>query len=111
MLNIPNNAITQSAIILLLMIIYVSSVVSGVSKGIQLLSRINVIIAIGLTIFIVFFGKVGFIVDSYLQSFGLYISEFLSMSLYRGDSTWLSWWTVFRIRTFDGNFYSAYIKR
>ncbi len=95
LLNIPDTFVTQMVIVVLLVCIYVTSAVSGVSKGIQFLSRLNVIIAVGVMLFIFVFGKTSFIVNSYMQSFALYVNEFLSMALFRADEGWLSWWTVF----------------
>ncbi|CAH0533653.1 Glycine betaine transporter 2 [Vibrio stylophorae] len=78
-----------------LTLIYVISSVSGVTRGIQLLSRFNVILAMFLVAFIFFFGPTEFIVDSFVASFGIYLDQFIPMATYRNDGQWLGWWTVF----------------
>ncbi|MFB5094947.1 BCCT family transporter, partial [Bacillus cereus] len=37
----------------------------------------------------------GFIIDSFVSSFGFYVNEFIPMSTYRGDASWLGSWTIF----------------
>lgn len=93
--GIANNYTTQLLIIIFLICIYTVSAVSGVHRGIQLLSRMNVFLAVALMIFILLFGPTAFIIDSFLNSTGLYLKEFFPMTLYRADPGWLDWWTVF----------------
>jgi choline-glycine betaine transporter len=59
------------------------------------LSSINIVLAIFLMIFILILGPTAFIFDSYLQSFGLYLNNFIPMATYRANTAWLDWWTVF----------------
>ncbi|MDE8604388.1 BCCT family transporter [Marinomonas sp. RSW2] len=93
--GIPNTYTTQIVILLVLICIYTISAVSGVAKGIQILSRANVILAVILMAFILIFGPTSFIIDGYLQGFGLYLDNFIPMATFRGDPGWLNWWTVF----------------
>lgn len=93
--GIANNYTTQLLIILGLICIYTVSAVSGVSRGIQILSRWNVILACVLITFILIFGPTAFIIDGYLNSTALYLKEFFPMTLYRAEPGWLDWWTVF----------------
>ena len=93
--GIPDTYTTQVAILFGLIAIYTLSAVSGVTKGIQLLSRFNVILAVALMLFILLMGPTAFIFDSYIHSFGLYINNFIPMATFRADTAWLDWWTVF----------------
>lgn len=93
--GIPNVYGTQLALIFGLVALYTLSAISGVTKGIQLLSRLNVILAVALIAFILVFGPTAFIFDGYIQGFGISINEFIPMATFRDDTTWLSWWTVF----------------
>jgi glycine betaine transporter len=83
------------AILVGLMAIYTLSAVSGVTRGIQLLSRANVVLAVILMAFILFFGPTAFIIDGFLQGFGLYLDKFIPMATFRAGPGWLDWWTVF----------------
>jgi len=93
--GISDNYSTQLAIILGLIVIYTVSAVSGVTRGIQILSSFNIILAIGLMSFILIAGPTAFIFDSFIQSVGLLISEFIPMASYRADVGWVNGWTVF----------------
>ncbi len=93
--GIPNTYTTQVAILFGLICIYTLSAVSGVTKGIQILSRTNIILAIALMAFILIFGPTAFIFDSYIHSFGLYLNNFIPMATFRANPAWLDWWTVF----------------
>lgn len=93
--GIPDTYTTQLVILLSLIGIYTLSAVSGVTKGIQILSRANVILAVVLIAFILLFGPTAFIIDSYLHSFGIYLDKFIPMATFRASPGWLDWWTVF----------------
>lgn len=93
--GIADGFTTQMTIIIIAIIIYTISALSGLTRGIQILSRWNIILAIGLMLFIFFFGPTAFIVDAYIQGVGTAIQNFIPMATFRGDTGWLSWWTVF----------------
>ncbi|MEF1310574.1 BCCT family transporter [Vibrio mytili] len=93
--GVPDSFFTQSMVIVGAIIMYTLSALSGVSKGIQIVSRYNVILSALLIGYILFFGPTSFIVDGYIQGVGRLIDNFFPMALYRGDTEWLSWWTVF----------------
>ncbi|MBB1487792.1 BCCT family transporter [Oceanospirillum sediminis] len=93
--GIPDVYATQVTILMGLIAIYTLSAVSGVTKGIQLLSSANVILAVVLMAFILLFGPTAFIFDSYLHSFGIYLDQFIPMATFRANPGWLDWWTVF----------------
>lgn len=99
--GIPDVFFTQALVILGLVAIYTISAMTGLSRGIQVLSRINVILAAVLLVFVLLAGPTGFIFGSFFSGFGTYIGNFFQMALYRGDAAlfgepgWLGWWTVF----------------
>ncbi|KGP73831.1 BCCT family transporter [Pontibacillus yanchengensis] len=93
--GLPDAFSTQLAIIISLVIVTTISAVTGLHKGIQALSNFNVRLAIGLIFFVLLFGPGGFIIDSFVSSFGFYAENFISISTFRGDTGWLGSWTVF----------------
>ncbi|MGR5284900.1 BCCT family transporter [Vibrio maritimus] len=93
--SIPDTFATQATVVVIAMVFYTLSALSGVNRGIQLVSRYNVILAAALILFILIAGSTGFIIDSYVQGLGTMIDQFVPMAMYRGDTQWLSWWTVF----------------
>ena len=90
-----NSFFTQSMIILFLIGVYTISTVSGIHRGIQILSTFNVFLALGLMVFMLLAGPTAFIIDSYIHSLGLYVSKFVPMATYRANTGWLNQWTVF----------------
>ncbi|MEB1809616.1 MAG: BCCT family transporter [Bacillaceae bacterium] len=93
--GIPNVYVTQLLIIIGLITIASISAVTGIHKGIQLLSRFNVLFTLLLIIAVILLGPGAFIFDAFIGTMGTYIHSFLEISLYRGDSEWLAYWTVF----------------
>lgn len=93
--GIPDTFTTQLIIILFAIALYTLSAISGLTRGMQLLSRFNVILAFALMVFILVFGPSNFIINGYIQSMGSMVNNFLPMATFRGDEGWLSWWTVF----------------
>jgi choline-glycine betaine transporter len=99
--GIPDSFATQAAVILGLVALYTASAMSGLSKGIQILSRFNVILAGVLLAFMLIAGPTGFIFQSFYDGFTTYITDFIPMAMHRGDAGlfgdagWLGWWTVF----------------
>ncbi len=93
--EIPDGFTTQFIVILMAIVIYTISALSGVNRGIQILSRYNVILAVALLAYILIFGPTSFIINGYLHGMGSMIDNFVPMATYRADEGWLSWWTVF----------------
>lgn len=99
--GIPNVFATHAAVIAGLVALYTVSAISGVNKGIQILSRINIILGAVLLVFILLAGPTVFIFKSLFAGFGTHVVNFFPMALYRGDAGlfgdagWLGWWTVF----------------
>ncbi|QUS56553.1 BCCT family transporter [Pseudovibrio brasiliensis] len=99
--GIPDGFTTQAVVIAGLVALYTISAISGLSRGIQLLSRLNVILAAGLLLFVLLAGPTAFIFNSFFSGFATYLGNFFGMALYRGEAGvfgepgWLGWWTVF----------------
>ena len=96
---------TQLGVLVVLGAIYVSSAVSGIHRGIQLLSRFNVYLALAIGAIIFVFGPTLFLVDTYTQSMGAYLGNFLNMATMTTQTApdwWMKWWTVFFFAWFIG---------
>ncbi len=100
--GIPNVYVVQLGVILVLTAIIVGSVLSGLDKGIQILSRINVWLALLLMALVLTVGSAGFVLRHWLSGLGTYATDFFAMSLYQGDREWLATWTVFFFGWFMG---------
>ena len=87
-------------IIAVLTAAFVLSAVSGVAKGIQWLSNINMVLAISLAFFLFVVGPTVFILNMIPTSVGSYLGDLPMMSARTGaegaaTNEWLQSWTVF----------------
>ena len=87
-------------IIAVLTAAFVLSAVSGVAKGIQWLSNINMVLAVALALFVFIVGPTVFMLNLVPTSIGTYVAELPMMSARtsaEGAATrdWLAGWTVF----------------
>lgn len=100
--GIPDIYPVQLAVIAVLTAVAGVSVFSGVSRGIRFLSSANVWMALALMATVLVVGSAWFVIKSYFSGFALYMTDFFAMTLYRGDTEWLSGWTVFFFGWFLG---------
>ena len=88
----------QVIIIVTTSAMFILSAVSGVEKGVKLLSNTNMIFAVILALTVFIMGPTVAIVDTLSNTMGSYLSEIVRMSLratpFR-DSTWVGTWTIF----------------
>ena len=87
-------------IIAVLTVAFVLSAVSGVAKGIQWLSNINMVLAIALALFVFVVGPTLFVLDIVPAAIAAYFGDLPSMAGRTnaqggGVATWLSYYTVF----------------
>ncbi|MGV0815962.1 BCCT family transporter [Mycolicibacterium boenickei] len=87
-------------IIAILTVAFVLSAVSGVAKGIQWLSNINMVLAVVLAFFLFVAGPTVFMLNLVPTSIGSYLQDLAMMSARTGAEgaevkTWLQGWTVF----------------
>ena len=96
--DIRENANVQVILIAIITLFATASVVSGLHKGIKMLSKIASIMAIALMVFILIVGPTLFILGSTVQSTGYYLQNLIGtgtwMEVYRGTH-WMDSWTFF----------------
>ena len=79
----------------------VTSAVTGVGRGIKVLSELNLWLSVAILVFLIVYGPTGFILNTFLQTTGDYISQVVPMSFYTQaneaftEKDWQGWWTVF----------------
>ncbi len=98
MFNVPTTLIVQVIIIAVVSIIYISSAVSGIDKGIKVISDVNLYVAIGLMIVAFIVGPKIEILNSFVNGIGQYINDFLKDSLSLNsydDNSWFGSWRIF----------------
>lgn len=88
----------QVVIIVLTALVFIVSAVSGVDKGVRILSNFNMCVAALLALAVFLLGPTVAIIDTFSNTLGNYLSDIVRMSLratpFR-DSTWVGSWTIF----------------
>uniref|UniRef100_UPI0035945B77 BCCT family transporter n=1 Tax=Acetobacterium malicum TaxID=52692 RepID=UPI0035945B77 len=96
--DIPNNINVQIIIIIVISILFLISSLSGLDRGIKILSNTNIVLAVVLMLFVLFTGPTVFIINTFFVSLSGYVQNILTMSLaltpFENDP-WLGNWTIF----------------
>ncbi|NEM97703.1 BCCT family transporter [Pontibacter burrus] len=95
---IVNNITTQIILIIVITGIATISVISGVERGVRILSEWNIRIALFILLAVMVLGPTVFILGSYVQNTGSYIGNFLQLSFWNeaySTRNWQGSWTVF----------------
>lgn len=88
----------QVVLIFVITLFVIGSAISGLTKGIQLLSKLASIMAIALMLFMLIVGPTVFILGATVQGAGYYLQSLIStgtwMEVYEGTN-WMDSWTFF----------------
>ncbi len=100
LINIPVSSHVQLILIGSIAVISTLSAVSGVGKGVRILSEINLWLSLLVLLFFIFLGPTTYILNSFVQNIGDYLSHIVPLSFWtnsgaNGVSHWQSKWTVF----------------
>jgi len=86
------------AILAVLYAAYMISTLTGVEKGMKLLSNINMVLALAIMLFIMLVGPTAFIIESAVDTLGAYLSQLVTLSFrlfpYEGLTEWSASWTL-----------------
>lgn len=96
--GIPTTTAVQLTIIGVVTMIFIWTAVSGIDKGIKILSDINLYAAVALLGGVILVGPTIEMINSFTNGFGMYISGFMRDSFHIepfGDNSWLGGWTIF----------------
>ena len=96
--GITENANVQVILIAIITLCATASVVSGLHKGIQMLSKIASLMAITLMAFMLIVGPTLFILGSTVQSTGHYLQSIIGTATYMevfSGTNWMDSWTIF----------------
>ncbi|MBZ5486364.1 BCCT family transporter [Halomonas aquamarina] len=104
--GVPDAVFTKVMIIVVLTSIAVGSIMAGLDSGIRRLSNLNIGMAVGLLLFVLFTGSTVFLLRAVVETFGLYITNLLPMAFWNdtlarytsNDGSGWGWqgsWTVF----------------
>jgi choline/glycine/proline betaine transport protein len=96
--GLPETTLVQIGLIAAITLVATISVVSGVKNGIQILSRANLWLVLGLMVFVLAVGPTLYVVELFVSALGRYLQNLPQMSLYLdpgADSQWQTTWTLF----------------
>ena len=96
--GVPVNLMVEVIIVVVVSFIYIGSAVSGLDKGIKMISDTNLYVAIGLLAVCFIVGPKVEILNSFVNGLGEYIGEFIPTALKinsYGDNSWLGSWRLF----------------
>ncbi|PSW10755.1 BCCT transporter [Photobacterium sanctipauli] len=94
-LGIENSMTSQMGILAAVVAIYSISAFTGMDKGLQWLSRFNVVGAFALLMIMLVFGPTQFIFEHFGSAFAMYLQQAPEMSVNAADPGWNQWWTWF----------------
>ena len=88
-------------VMLFLIVGYTISAISGLNRGIKILSNVNLVLAFIVLVFFLFAGPTTFLLNLMVDSVGEYFQNFAFMTFWTdpmaqaSEGKWLGWWTVF----------------
>ena len=98
--NVPSNLTSQFLIILVVTILFIVSALTGLGKGIKILSNANMILAFVLLLLTFILGPTLFTLDLFTDTIGAYLQNLINMSfriapLNEENRNWINGWTIF----------------
>jgi choline/glycine/proline betaine transport protein len=92
------NDVAMLVLIAVISAVATLSVVSGVGKGVKILSELNLWLSIAILVFLIVFGPTRYLLNLFLQSTGDYLAHVVPLSMWADanlDRPWQGWWTAF----------------
>lgn len=96
--GLPTSTTLQVIITAIIMSVATLSVVSGVKRGVRLLSEANFWLSIAVVLFLLLFGPTQYLIAITIESAGDYIQNLMSMTFHTNatiEDGWQAEWTVF----------------
>ena len=95
--EIPIEPVTQVIIIIAITFLATTSVVLGISKGISRLSRLNILLALLMLLFVFIMGPSFYILKIFISATGDYLQNLIDRSFWINphDQQWQKDWTLF----------------
>ncbi|SHI91014.1 Choline-glycine betaine transporter [Dethiosulfatibacter aminovorans DSM 17477] len=93
--GVANTVPIQMTIIAVATLIFIVSVSTGLMKGMDFLARSTIYLSGVMVVAMLVFGDGLFVIDSFVDSYGVFTKEFFHMALSRSDVAWSGGWTIF----------------
>lgn len=98
LLGVPESPQVQIMLIAAITLLATGSVVMGLNGGIRRVSELNLILAVGLLVFVLVAGPTVFLLQALVQNIGTYLGELVprTFTLYAYEpNSWIGGWTLF----------------
>ena len=96
--NIPATEAVSLVILAVVVVAFMISAMSGLGKGIKILSNLNMSLAIGLMLFVLVVGPTAYLMESFVNAIGDYFSALPAYAFrllsYEKQMDWTSAWTL-----------------
>ncbi|MCG8567339.1 MAG: BCCT family transporter, partial [Desulfobacterales bacterium] len=102
--GIPSSTTVSISIIAIVTLLYIISAVTGINKGIKILSNTNMFLAFGLMLLVLCLGPTQYIFHTFIEALGNYFQNIIHMSFFIDNSgavkahsgyDWVGAWTIF----------------
>lgn len=98
LLGIPVSIYVQILLVAIVTAVATVSVVTGVAKGVRILSELNLVFAVLLMLFVLIVGPTNQLMRDFVQNIGLYLDDLLlrTFNIYAYEPRpWIDQWTLF----------------
>lgn len=97
--KLPNSTSVTVVLIAVITVLFITSAVTGISRGIKWLSNVNMYLAFLIMLFVLFLGPTKFILNVFTDTIGTYLQNIVQMSFwtdpYGTNPGWVGGWTIF----------------
>ncbi|MHC0038724.1 glycine betaine uptake BCCT transporter [Pseudoneobacillus sp. C159] len=97
--GIPNTLFIQLVVIAVATVLFIISINTGLERGIKYLSNAAILFSVAIMVLVLFVGPALTVIKVFFNTMGLYLSDFLHMSLrlspFGKGEQWISSWTLF----------------
>ncbi len=96
----PSNITTQTVIVFVVTVLFMVSALTGIGKGIKILSNLNMGLSFFLFLFVFAFGATLFTLNLFMDTLGSYLQNLINMSFRMAPRneearSWINTWTIF----------------
>jgi glycine betaine transporter len=98
--DVPSTLTSQTIIVLVVTVLFMISALTGLSKGIKILSNVNMGLSAVLLLIVFILGPTLFTLNLFTDTVGAYMQNFINMSfriapLNEEGRSWINGWTIF----------------
>jgi len=97
--GLPTGLMTSIVIILVITVLFITSAVTGIDKGISFLSKTNMALIAIIVAFMLIVGPTRYILNGFSETLGSYLQNILQMSFwtdtFNTNPGWVGGWTIF----------------